>query len=72
MAHPNLVKLFGFFDDAENVFLLMEYMEEGSLYNRLMRKGKLGETESGQILGEICQGVAYLHSREVLHRDIKP
>jgi hypothetical protein len=44
MAHPNLVKLFGFFDDAEHVFLLMEYMEEGSVYSKLMRKGKLGES----------------------------
>lgn len=32
LEHPNIVKLYGFFDDSENIYLMMEYMEEGTLY----------------------------------------
>lgn len=39
--HPNVTKLYGFFDDAEFIYLVMEFMEEGTLYERMhQRKNK--------------------------------
>jgi len=37
LDHPNITKLYGFFDDAEHIYLIMEYMEEGTLYERIQR-----------------------------------
>ena len=35
LSHPNIVKLYGFFDDASHIYTIMEYMEGGSLYSVL-------------------------------------
>ncbi len=39
LTHPNVVKFYGFFQDSLNFYILMEYMEDGSLY-RLIKGGK--------------------------------
>lgn len=36
--HPNILKLYGIFSDATNVYLILEYMEEGTLYSLLKKK----------------------------------
>jgi aurora kinase len=41
--HSNLVKLYGFFSDETNIYLLMEYMEEGTLYTLLKKNKKFPE-----------------------------
>ena len=38
LDHPNIVKLYGFFDDPEHIYLVMEYMEEGTLYERMQKQ----------------------------------
>lgn len=73
--HPNIVKLYGFFDDATNIYLLMEYMEGGTLFDYLKKhkaKGGLPEVEVSKRMKEICSAVYYLHDMEIAHRDIKP
>jgi serine/threonine protein kinase len=52
----------------------MEYMEEGSLYGLIKAvKGKrMPEEEAAVKLAEVCKAVGYLHSLDILHRDIKP
>lgn len=45
-SHPYITKLYTFFDDAEFIYLVMEYMEEGTLYEKMQnRKNKFTETE---------------------------
>jgi aurora kinase, other len=39
--HPNLVKMYGFFSDRLHFYIMMEYMEEGSLYKTIKLKKKL-------------------------------
>lgn len=41
LDHPNIVKLYGFFDDATHFFIIMEYMEGGSLFALIKKKKKL-------------------------------
>lgn len=35
MSHPNIVRMYGFFTDRDSIYILMEYMEEGSLYKQV-------------------------------------
>lgn len=71
--HPNIVKLYGFFADKNKIYLLMEYMEEGSLFEYLKKfKNGLPEDQVSRRMKEMCSAVAYLHDLEVAHRDIKP
>lgn len=35
--HPNVLKLYGYFHDQENIYLVLEFMEEGTLFNKLKK-----------------------------------
>lgn len=69
--HGNLVKLYGFFSDYENIYLLMEYMEEGELYSLLKKQKKFTEAYTASRVYEVCLALHYLHDMDVVHRDIK-
>jgi aurora kinase len=72
VSHANVVKTYGIFHDSTFIYVLMEYMEDGSLY-RLVRNGcQMDEDEATSKLLEVCHAVHYLHSLNIIHRDIKP
>jgi protein kinase A len=64
--------MYGFFCDLESIYILMEYMEEGSLFYQVRLAKKFTEEDAGVKLLEVCEAVQYLHSLDILHRDIKP
>eukprot|EP01064_Diplonema_japonicum_P035697 TRINITY_DN7820_c0_g1_i1.p1 TRINITY_DN7820_c0_g1~~TRINITY_DN7820_c0_g1_i1.p1 ORF type:complete len:942 (+),score=108.03 TRINITY_DN7820_c0_g1_i1:30-2828(+) len=74
LEHPNVVRyFFATFSEADQLIsLFMEYVPGGSL-GRLVRKttSRLSETQGIVYLRQICTGLDYLHSRGVVHRDIK-
>jgi serine/threonine protein kinase len=50
LNHSKLVKIYGYFSDAEHFYMLIEYMEDGSLYSLLKRRKRLEEAEAAQKL----------------------
>ena len=72
LNHSNSVRMYTFFDDAENIYLLIEYCIEGQLYTLLKTKKKFEQEEAIPIIKDICEGLGYLHSQNIIHRDIKP
>ncbi|CAD8110741.1 unnamed protein product [Paramecium primaurelia] len=67
IKHPNIVKMFGNFQDNEYVYLITEYCEKGNLYQKQFSKENIK-----QIIKQILLGIKYLHSMGIMHRDIKP
>lgn len=73
MNHPNIVKLYAFFSDEENVYLVMELALSGHLYSLVCDKPNqcLDENTVKIIVKQLCQGVSNLHSNGIIHRDLK-
>ena len=72
LHHPNIIKYFGMFRSASNVHLVLEFADGGDLLNRILEKGCYSEAEGKLVFSQICAGVAYLHSKDICHRDLKP
>jgi serine/threonine protein kinase len=71
--HPNVVRLLDHFENSEYIFIVMEYLSGGDLGNHLHVKNfNFTEKRASEILFQIAQGLNYLHSYGVLHRDLKP
>ena len=69
---PFITKLYFAFQNAKNVFLLLEYCEQGDLGNILKREKRFTEEVAKKYICQIIVAVEYLHSKNVLYRDLKP
>ncbi len=71
--HPNIVRLLDHFENAEYIFIVMEYIAGGDL-SEYMKKNKYNFSEErvAQIIYQITQGLKYLHHFGIIHRDLKP
>jgi eukaryotic-like serine/threonine-protein kinase len=70
--HPNIARLYEYAAYGDKPCIVMEYVEGESLDSLLRRKGKLSNEETENIVRQIVSALAYLHKREIMHRDIKP
>ncbi|MBS1929070.1 MAG: serine/threonine protein kinase [Chitinophagaceae bacterium] len=70
--HPNIARLYAFSKIGRRDCIIMEYVEGDSLDTLLKRKGKLQAEEVRSIIFQIAAALAYLHKKEIVHRDIKP
>ncbi|XP_023551114.1 receptor-like cytoplasmic kinase 176 [Cucurbita pepo subsp. pepo] len=75
LHHPNLVKLVGYCLENDDQLLAYEFMSRGSLDNHLFGRGSWSQPLSWKLRMKIAvdaaRGLAYLHSKKVIHRDFK-
>lgn len=72
IMHPGVVRLFRTFNDAENVYLLIEYAPGGELFTLIRRFGKFTEDVARFYAAEIIVVLEHLHSKNIVYRDLKP
>ncbi|KAM3135298.1 hypothetical protein pb186bvf_012596 [Paramecium bursaria] len=72
LNHAHVCKLFHYFEDKENVYLILEYAENGSLFSYIKKRTKLPENEAFVYFFQTCLGIDYLHKNKIIHRDLKP
>lgn len=70
--HENIVATYDVFDTRDNLFIVMEYMPGGMLYDILANEGYFTEKNAASVMTDLLQSVNCLHDNDIVHRDIKP
>jgi len=70
--HPNVVKVIRFFSAHATAYIVMEYIEGGTVAELFRREGQLSEARLRGLLDGLLSGLEALHAANFLHRDIKP
>ncbi|EMR11473.1 hypothetical protein PNEG_00488 [Pneumocystis murina B123] len=70
--HPNVMRLYDVWENRHELYLILEYIEGGELFDYLVQKGKLDESEAVGYFCQIIAGVDYCHRFNICHRDLKP
>ncbi|KAG4306291.1 hypothetical protein PORY_000279 [Pneumocystis oryctolagi] len=71
LDHPNIVKFIDCFEDATNVYLILELCENKTLMDMLRKRKRFTEPECRFFLLQVLGAIKYMHSRKVIHRDLK-
>lgn len=70
--HDQIPQLFAYFEEQQEFYLVENYIEGQSLRDELRDKGKLSAREAVEMLKEILEILVFVHSNQVIHRDINP
>lgn len=71
LKHQNIVQYLGSNSDENHLNIFLEYVAGGSVATMLVNYGPLGESLIQNFVRQILEGLSYLHSRDIIHRDIK-
>lgn len=72
LNHPNIIKLIDSFETKDRIYMVMEHMEGGELFDYVVKKGTLSEEEASVIVRQIISAVDHMHNLNIIHRDLKP
>ena len=70
--HPNVLKLYEFYQDDKNYYLITEFCSGGELFDRIINSGHFSEALAARYMKQILSVVCYCHERNIVHRDLKP
>ena len=71
LNHEHIVRFYGMLESKESISLLMEYVKGGTIYDLISDKGAIHERKVSKYCKQILEGLEYLHSAEIGHRDLK-
>jgi Ca2+-binding EF-hand superfamily protein len=70
--HPNIVNLEGLYETRTHMYIVMEKLLGGELYNRIVGHPRFTEVQAAHLIRPLLEAVAYLHDMGIVHRDLKP
>ncbi|XP_014727888.1 PREDICTED: myosin light chain kinase family member 4 [Sturnus vulgaris] len=73
LNHVNLIQLYDAFESKNDIVLVMEYVEGGELFDRIIDENyNLTEMDTISFIKQICKGIQYMHQMYIIHLDLKP
>ncbi|XP_048593544.1 CBL-interacting serine/threonine-protein kinase 17-like [Brassica napus] len=71
LKHPNIVRLHEVLASKTKIYMVLECVTGGDLFDRIVSKGKLSETEGRKMFQQLIDGISYCHNKGIFHRDLK-
>ncbi|KAK9814362.1 hypothetical protein WJX72_004541 [[Myrmecia] bisecta] len=72
LHHPNVVDLKEVVASKDKVYMVMELMAGGELFDKVVAEGPFKEEEGRRVLQQLLDGLEYVHKQGIYHRDLKP
>jgi serine/threonine protein kinase len=72
MDHPHIIKMLNLYESRDTIYIVMEMLKGGELFERIVGRPRFTEVEAAKLLRPLLESVAYMHDLGIVHRDIKP
>jgi len=72
IKHPHCVELFDVIDTKDEIYLVMELVPGGDLFDRIVDHGKFDEIGAAIVIKNMTTALDHMHSQNIIHRDLKP
>lgn len=72
VRHPNVIRMYEVMASKTKIYIVLEFVTGGELFDKIATKGRLKEDEGRKYFQQLINAVDYCHSRGVFHRDLKP
>lgn len=71
IKHPNIVALDDIYESGGHLYLIMQLVSGGELFDRIVEKGFYTERDASRLIFQVLDAVKYLHDLGIVHRDLK-
>jgi len=72
LDHKHVIKLYEIYDEAKKMNLVMELVQGGELFDKIVAMGNYTEKMAAKVMFQLCDALKYMHAKDVVHRDLKP
>ena len=72
LTHPNITQVYDAAADDQRAYIVMEYVQAGSLERYCVPEGLLPPKRVAELLEKVCDALSYAHAHGIIHRDLKP
>ncbi|TMS39822.1 hypothetical protein L596_006293 [Steinernema carpocapsae] len=72
LCHQHICRLYQYIETEHKFYVVMEYCSGGELFDYIVRKNRLEESEARHFFRQLVQAMAYVHASGFAHRDLKP
>ncbi|KAH8741219.1 hypothetical protein FG386_000126 [Cryptosporidium ryanae] len=72
IIHPHIIRLYEVIDTPTDIYMIMEYVKGGELFDYILQKGRLSDDESRRLFQQLISGMEYCYLNGICHRDLKP